>query len=79
MNRKREESYLRMQKYICAMWIAIALIFFAEKVFACTATYMSEYTSGMHRICIYNHLGSNVPVAYPLVSTCPLTVEITHG
>jgi len=79
MNQEREKRYLRIQSYIMIMWIIIGMIFFAEKVWGCTATYMSEYTSGMHRVCIYNHMGSNVAFTYPLVSTCPLTVEITHG
>lgn len=67
----------------CKKWIVffafIALGFAAGKVFACSAYLDYEYTDGMSRICVYNHLGTRIPVAYNIGSMCPLSIEVPHG
>jgi hypothetical protein len=67
----------------CEKWIVflafIALGFAAGKAFACSAYLDYEYTDGMYRICVYNHLGSRVPVAYSISTTCPLSIQVPHG
>lgn len=82
MDKDREKRYLQISKYIFWGWvIALALFALASsvKAYACSAYLDYEYTDGMSRICVYNHLGTRIPVAYNIGSMCPLSIEVPHG
>ena len=55
---------------------AIFAIVFASSAFAGTAFFKYERTSGMNKICFYDHLGSEVAITQSAVSLCPLTISV---
>ena len=51
-------------------------IFFASAAFAGTAFFKYERTSGMNKICFYDHLGSEVAITISAVKLCPLSIQV---
>ncbi|SCX59763.1 hypothetical protein SAMN05720354_1248 [Nitrosospira sp. Nsp1] len=41
-----------------------------------TALFKSERISGMNKICLYDHLGSEVAITINATSLCPLNIEV---
>lgn len=41
-----------------------------------TAFYKREYVSGMNKICIYDHLGSEVAITIKNIELCPLSINV---
>lgn len=64
-----------MKKIIVSM-IACAIPFAAAH--ACTAFFKYEYTSGMNKICVYDHLGSDFAYTVHSYDLCPVTLEVRH-
>jgi hypothetical protein len=64
-------------KYFLIM-IAVSLIAVSASAFACTGFLKSEQTSGMNKICYYNHLGSTAAVNVASYAICPVTYQFNH-
>jgi len=58
--------------------LALALVLLSAPAFACTAFYKDEYISGMNKICIYDHLGSDFATTVKAYQLCPITVRASH-
>ena len=58
------------------LMIAVALAAFTSAAFAGTAFFKHERVSGMNKICVYDHLGSDVAITISSVALCPLTLEV---
>jgi hypothetical protein len=43
---------------------------------AATAFYIGETTSGLHKICYYDHLGDTVAITIKSHKVCPVTITI---
>ena len=56
--------------------ISLLAIFTAGTAHACLAFFKYEYVSGMNKICVYNHLGSDVAITVSSVSLCPLQITV---
>ena len=58
--------------------IAAALLCLAafSVAYAGTAFLKGEKTSGMNKICFYDHLGSEVAITISATSLCPLTIDV---
>ena len=41
-----------------------------------TAFFKYEYTSCMNKICVYDHLGSDVAITVKPYQLCPLTINV---
>lgn len=54
----------------------IALLLLSLPAHAGIAFLQDQYVSGMNRICIYNHLGSEYSLTVKSYETCPVTVEV---
>lgn len=54
----------------------IILTTFASLAFAGTAFLKGEKVSGLNKICIYDHLGSEVAITIKATELCPLTIEV---
>ena len=54
----------------------VLLLAFASSAFAGTAFLKGEKTSGMNKICFYDHLGSEVAITVKSTDLCPLTIEV---
>lgn len=54
----------------------IAGLTFAVVAQAGTAFLQSQYVSGMNRICIYDHLGSQVAITVGAAEMCPLSIRV---
>ncbi len=55
---------------------AIFAIVFASSAFAGTAFFKYERTSGMNKICYYDHLGSEVAITLKSTQLCPLQIQV---
>ncbi|WP_299081648.1 hypothetical protein [uncultured Paraglaciecola sp.] len=40
------------------------------------ALFSYEKNTGMNKQCVYNHLGSEYVLIMPLLTICPLTIEV---
>ena len=58
--------------------IIILLMAAASPLDACNAFKKSEYVSGMNKICIYDHLGSDYAITIGHYQICPYTVMAKH-
>ena len=56
--------------------ILISLIAIPLTANACMAFFKYEYVSGMNKICVYNHLGSDVAITISSISLCPLQITV---
>jgi hypothetical protein len=56
--------------------IALSLAMFTASAVAGTAFFKHERTSGMNKICFYDHLGSEVAITIKAIELCPLTIEV---
>ena len=54
----------------------IFAIVFASSAFAGTAYFQYERTSGMNKICYYDHLGSEVAITLKSTQLCPMTINV---
>ena len=54
----------------------LAALLLSQAATAGTAFFVREYVSGMNRICIYDHLGSQVAITIPATSICPITIQV---
>ena len=50
----------------------------ATSAYACMAFKTGEYTSGMNKICRYDHLGSDYHMTIKSYQMCPLSVNVRH-
>jgi hypothetical protein len=66
------------RKNIFVFIFCLVVGFAAGKALACSAYLDYEYTEGMSRVCVYNHLGTRVPYVISSASMCPLSLEIPH-
>ena len=55
--------------------LLIALLLSAP-AFAGTAFFKYERTSGMNKICVYDHLGSDVAITVRSYEICPMTINV---
>jgi hypothetical protein len=55
-----------------------AVLLYAAAAHACTAFFKYERTSGMNKICVYNHLGSDYAITVSNISLCPLNIQVPH-
>lgn len=53
-----------------------AALFAAMPAVAATAFLSGERSSGMNKICYYDHLGSTVAITIRAVELCPLTINV---
>ena len=58
--------------------LLVGLMALATSAEACTAFLSGERTSGMNKICFYDHLGSDYAITVGAVKLCPLTVTARH-
>ena len=56
--------------------LILTLALISISVFAGTAFFKYERTSGMNKICVYNHLGSEVAITIKAHKLCPLTLNM---
>ena len=43
-----------------------------------TAFFRYDYVSGMNRVCVYDHLGSDYAITIKAYEVCPVTVKVRH-
>ena len=55
---------------------AVFTVLFASSAFAGTAFFKYDRTSGMNKICYYDHLGSEVAITIRSTSLCPMTIQV---
>ena len=55
--------------------ILLALLLSAT-AYAGTAFYKGEYISGLNKICIYDHLGSDYHMTIKSYQVCPVTIQV---
>jgi ABC-type spermidine/putrescine transport system permease subunit II len=65
-----------MKSIAIAIITAILALAIATPAQAGTAFYKREYISGMNKICIYDHLGSEVAITIRATSLCPLSIDV---
>jgi len=58
--------------------LTILLLLLSAPAFACTAFFKHDYTSGMNKICIYDHLGSDYAMTVKSYELCPISVYVRH-
>ena len=56
--------------------LLLVLSLVSVDAFAGTAFFKYEYVSGMNKVCVYDHLGSDVAITINSVSLCPLTIQV---
>jgi len=56
--------------------LLILLVLVSFGAHAGTAFLKRQYVSGMNRICIYDHLGSEVAITLRATDICPVTIQI---
>lgn len=57
--------------------LTLALAFASiSSVYAGTAFLKYERVSGMNKICVYDHLGSDVAITIKAYQLCPLTIDV---
>lgn len=61
-----------MRKFI----LALTLVLLSSTSYAAMAFLVRQYTSGMNRICIYNHLGSEVAITFAVTDICPISLNL---
>ncbi len=61
---------------LVALLAACAIL--ASSAYACTAFFKHEYTSGMNKVCTYDHLGSDYVITVKSYQLCPITVIAPH-
>ena len=67
------------KKLVIVFFVCLILGFAIGKAFACSAYLDYEYTDGMSRVCVYNHLGTRVPYVVSSAQMCPLSIVVPHG
>lgn len=55
---------------------AIFAVVFASSAFAGTAFFKYERSSGMNKICFYDHIGSEVAITVKSYDLCPRTIQV---
>ena len=55
--------------------LILVLLFASASAFAGIAFFKYEYISGMNKICVYDHLGSDVAITIQSYQLCPLTIN----
>lgn len=59
--------------------ILIMLLLAAVKVaYGCDAFYQGEYTEGLTKICIYDHIGSPYAITVNSYDVCPVVIYVGH-
>ena len=62
---------------LCFMKILLlVLALMSTSAFAGTAFFKYERISGMNKICVYDHLGSEVAITISSTSLCPLSIQV---
>lgn len=56
--------------------IIVTGLLFAVVAQAATAFYIGESTSGLSKICYYDHLGDTVAITIKSHKVCPVTIQI---
>lgn len=56
--------------------LGLLLITVSMTAYAATAFLTGERTSGMHKICYYDHLGDTVAITIKAYELCPLTIRL---
>ena len=57
--------------------LAIALLLAAQSATAGTAFFVREIqTGGMTKQCVYDYLGNTIVITVPMVSMCPLSIQV---
>jgi len=56
--------------------IIIALLALASVAHAGIAFLKYERVSGMNKICVYDHLGSEVAITIKAIELCPLSIRV---
>jgi hypothetical protein len=57
--------------------LALALLMAAQSASAGTAFFVREIqTGGMTKQCVYDYLGNTIIITVPLVSICPLSIQV---
>jgi hypothetical protein len=54
----------------------IAMLLISTAAYAATAFYKGERISGRHKICYYNHLGSEYAITIKSYQICPRTIKV---
>jgi len=72
------KEFLTKGHYWMTFALIIALALIAEAACACSGFYKTEYISGMNKICIYTHLGSDVAVTISNYQVCPVSIHVPH-
>ena len=58
------------------VFFGILLALFASSAIAGTAFLKYERVSGMNKICVYDHLGSEVAITKKSWQVCPRTIQV---
>ena len=66
---------MKLKQYIAVSALTI-LTTTATTAVAGTAFLSGEQTSGMNKICYYDHLGSTVAITISSVELCPLSIQV---
>lgn len=56
--------------------LILATLFLSLSAWSATAFLKGQYTSGMNRICIYDHLGSDYFLTIKSYEVCPVSIEV---
>ena len=56
--------------------LTILLLTLSFSATAGTAFFKYEYTSGMNKICVYDHLGSDIAITIKSFKLCPLSINV---
>jgi len=85
MNKWREFEMMR-RKRISFLSVVYAVLFTILAIFACireaeacNGFYVREEVNAQHRICYYNHMGSEAAITQIVASICPTTVLFSHS
>jgi len=58
--------------------VLAGVVLLINTAYACQAALIREYAHGTQRICIYSHLGKEVPMAVYEGSMCPISIFVPH-
>lgn len=54
----------------------VLVVLLSTSAMAGTAFFKYDRVSGMNKICVYDHLGSDVAITIAATQLCPLTIEV---
>lgn len=69
----------RIRKAIGLLIFLAGIAWLSEQAWACNGFYLRQEVNAVHRICYYNHMGSEAAITQIVASVCPTTVIFSHA